>query len=111
VVGHSRQREYLKDLHNKARHHQWPPAYSATVPDPDPSKIASPTKLISGDEVRSMEPDLSPDISLVLFSPETDILDSRAFMESLEKDIGESDSGTVVYSTRVVRIDPYDKQP
>ena len=58
-----------------------------------------------------MEPDLSPDISLALFSPETGILDSHAFMESLEKDIEESDSGSVVYSTRVVRVDPYDKEP
>ena len=53
-----------------------------------------------------MEPDLSPDISLAIFSPETGILDSHAFMESLEKDIEESDSGSVVYSTRVVRVDP-----
>ena len=58
-----------------------------------------------------MEPDLSPDISLALFSPETGILNSHAFMESLEKDIGESDSASVVYSTRVIRVDPYDKQP
>jgi len=108
VVGHSHQREYLENLHNKAQRLQWPPSYGA---DPDPSKIATPTKLISGDEARSMEPDLSPDISLALYSPETGILDSHAFMESLEKDIEESDSGSVVYSTRVVRVDPYDKQP
>jgi len=58
-----------------------------------------------------MEPDLLPDILLALFSPETGILDSHAFMESLEKDLGESGSGSVAYSTRVVRVDPYDKQP
>ena len=50
-----------------------------------------------------MEPDLSPDISLALSSLETGVFDSHAFMESLEKDIGESDSGSVVYSTRIVR--------
>jgi len=53
-----------------------------------------------------MEPELSPDIPLTLFSPETGILGSHAFMESLEKEIEESDSGSVVYSTRVVRVDP-----
>ena len=58
-----------------------------------------------------MEPDLSPDISLALFSPETGIVDSHALMESLEKDIEESGSGSVVYSTQVVRVDPYDRQP
>jgi len=96
----------MKDLYNKARRLQWPSAYGATVPDPDPSKTATPNKLISGDEARSMEPDLSPDISLALFSPETCILGSHAFMESLEKDIEESKSGSAAYPTRVVRVDP-----
>ena len=58
-----------------------------------------------------MEPNLSPDISLALFSPETGIIDSHSFMESLEKDIEESGAGSVVPSTHVVRVDPYDKQP
>ena len=111
VVGHSHQREYLENLHDKAQRLLWPPVYHGIVPDPDPSKIAAPTKLISGDEARSIEPDLSPDISLALFSPETGIIDSHTFMESLEKDIEESDAGSVVYSTHVVRVDPYDKQP
>jgi len=106
VVGHSHQRGYLEDLHDKAQRLPWPPAYGAMA---DPSRISAPTKLISGDEARSMEPDLSPNISLALFSPESGILDSHAFMESLEKDITESDSGSVVYSTRVVRVDPSDK--
>ena len=79
--------------------------------EPDPSKIAAPTKPISGDEARSTGPNLSPDIPLARFIPETGILDSHTFMESLEKDIGESDFGPVVYSMRVVRVDPYDKQP
>ena len=70
------------------------PVYGAATlnPDPDPSKIAAPTIPISGDEVNSIEPDLSPDISLALFSPETGILDSNAYMEALKKDIGVSDS-------------------
>ena len=111
VVGHSHQWEYLENLHHKSQRLPWLPAYGATAPDPDPSTIAVPTKLISGDEARSMEPDLSPDISLALFSPETGIIDSHTFMESLEKDIEDSSSGFAVYSTRVVRVDPYVKQP
>ena len=111
VVGHSHQREYLENLYNKAQRLPWPPAYGGTVPDPDPSQVAAPTKLVSGNEARSMEPNLSPDISLALFSPETGIVDSHSFMESLEKDIEESGAGSVVPSTRVVRVDPYDKQP
>ena len=66
VVGHPHQWEYLQNLHKKAQRLLWPPAYDAAVPDPDPSKVATPIELISGNEVRSMEPDLSPDISLAL---------------------------------------------
>jgi 2-hydroxyglutarate dehydrogenase len=110
IVGHSHQRGYLEDLHNKAQYLLWPPAYGAGVTT-DPLRTAVPTKLISGDEARSMEPDISPDISLALFSPETGIIDSHAFMVSLERDIEEPTSGSVVCSTRVVRVDPYDKQP
>jgi len=111
VVGHSHQREYLENLYHKAQRLPWPLAYGATIPDPDPSTIATLTKLISGDEARSMEPDLPSDISLALFSPETGIIDSHTFMELLEKDIEESGSDSAVYSTRVVRVDPYVKQP
>jgi len=66
-----------------------------------------PLELISGDEAREMEPDLSPSIESAIHSPETGIVDSHSLMESFEKSIGESESGEIVYSTRVVRVDPY----
>jgi len=53
-----------------------------------------------------MEPDLSDDIAGALWCPETGIVDSHSLMESLEKDIIESDGGDLVYSTRVVRVVP-----
>ncbi|KAG6333891.1 hypothetical protein ID866_5204 [Astraeus odoratus] len=61
------------------------------------------------DEARVLEPELSKDIAAALWSPETGIVDSHTFMESLEKDISESAGGELVYSTRVVRVDPYKK--
>lgn len=67
----------------------------------------TPVELISGDEARELQPDLAPEITLALHSPETGIVDSHALMESFEKEIGESNSGELVYSTRVVRVDPY----
>ncbi|KAF8529158.1 NAD dehydrogenase [Hysterangium stoloniferum] len=66
-----------------------------------------PLELISGAEAREMQPDLSPDIELALHSPQTGIIDSHALIESFEQDIGESEGGELVYSTKVVRIDPY----
>jgi L-2-hydroxyglutarate oxidase LhgO len=66
-----------------------------------------PLDLISGAEAREMQPDLSPDIELALHSPQTGIIDSHALIESFEQDIGESEGGELVYSTQVVRVDPY----
>ena len=54
-----------------------------------------------------MEPDLSPDITAALLSHETGIIDSHSLMSSLEQDIMESENAEPVYSTTVVRIDPY----
>ncbi|KAJ6627494.1 FAD dependent oxidoreductase [Mycena sp. CBHHK59/15] len=54
-----------------------------------------------------MEPDLSGEIMGALWCPETGIIDSHALMESLETDIIDSESGELVYSTSVVRVDPY----
>ncbi|KAJ7179453.1 NAD dehydrogenase [Mycena filopes] len=42
-----------------------------------------------------------------LWCPETGIVDSHTLMESLEKDILDSEGGDLVYATRVVRVDPY----
>lgn len=68
-----------------------------------------PTDLISGDKIRELEPDLSKDIVAALWCPETGIVDSHSLMESLEKDIDDSEGGELAYSTRVVRVDPFQR--
>ncbi len=68
-----------------------------------------PIKLLSGDETREMEPDLSPNIVASLWSPMTGIVDSHSLMSSLEKDIQDSEGGQLVYGTKVIRVDPYKK--
>ncbi|KAI0750878.1 NAD dehydrogenase [Daedaleopsis nitida] len=107
VVAREEQRPYIESLHAKAQRLQWPPRS-------DPSSthsLACPTKLISGDKARELEPDLHPDIVAALWSPETGIVDSHTLMESLEKDIMETESSELVYSTRVVRIDQSKEHP
>lgn len=105
VVAHEDQRRYVEGLYDKSRRLSWP-KYSSPRSSDDP---VLPTRLITGDEARVLEPDLSKDIAVALWSPETGIVDSHSFMESLEKDISESAGGQLVYSTRVVRVDPYKK--
>jgi len=103
VVAHEHQRAYVESLFQKARQLPWPkhsPLYRA-------EEQVLPVSLISGAQARELEPDLSPDIAAALWSPETGIVDSHSFMESLEKDISESEGGELVFSTRVVRVDPY----
>lgn len=104
VVGHNHQRSYLESLHRKASSLERPKIGGAS-----PSKEqgpAVPVKLLSGDEARDLEPDLSQDIAFALLSSETGIVDTHTYMEALEKDITESGSGSVVCSTEVVRVDP-----
>jgi L-2-hydroxyglutarate oxidase LhgO len=72
-----------------------------------PNGEAVPTRLLTGDEARELEPELSRDIVAALLSSETGIIDSHTFMSSLEEDILESENGELVYSTSVVRVDPY----
>lgn len=96
VIAHHHQRDHLEKLHAKTQHLQTPGSRRPAVP----------TQLISGDEARQMEPSLSPSITAALWSPETGIIDSHAFMQSLEKDILDSPESELVYSTRVVRVDP-----
>lgn len=71
-----------------------------------PSETRPPLELIHGSRAREMQPDLSPNIESALYSPETGIVDSHALMESFEKEISDSEAGSIVYSTRVVRVDP-----
>ena len=102
VVARADQVRYIEALHRKAMCLAWPP-HSTDLSH----KLVLPTKLLSGNLARNLEPDLSDDIVAALWCPETGILDSHSFMGSLEKDIIESEGGHVVYNTRVVRIDPY----
>ncbi|KAF8138161.1 pyridine nucleotide disulfide oxidoreductase-like protein [Boletus edulis] len=103
VVAQENQRSYVEGLFEKSRSLSWPPHSAPHLP----SESVLPTTLLSGDHARELEPDLSKDITSALWSPETGIVDSHAFMESLEKDILESEGGELVYCTNVVRVDPY----
>lgn len=105
VVALPHQREYIQSLHDKANAMQWP----QSMDEGSSSLVAVPTELVSGDQARGLEPDLSPDIAAALVSHETGILDSHAFMEKLEQDILESENAEVVYASQVVRVDPYDR--
>jgi L-2-hydroxyglutarate oxidase LhgO len=96
VVAHSSQLDYIRGLHEKAQ----------TFGKTEDGQHLVPTSLISGDEARDLEPDLSPQIAGALVSPETGIIDSHGLMESFEKDIQDTDSSELVYDTRVVRVDP-----
>lgn len=103
VVALEHQLPYIRELHAKAQKLEWPPHSSLE----SSTSAVVPTRLISGDEVRELEPHLSSNIAGALLSPETGIIDSHSFMESLEKDILESEGGELAYSTQVVRVDPH----
>ncbi|PSS37339.1 hypothetical protein PHLCEN_2v816 [Hermanssonia centrifuga] len=102
VVAQEHQRPYIENLHAKVQNLSWPVHSSVE----HARRAVLPTKLIEGDEARVLEPDLSKSIAAALWSPETGIIDSHSLMESFEKDITESEGGELVYSTRVVRVDP-----
>jgi len=93
VVGTSSQLDYLKRLNEHcvslAAEHYLP--------------YAPPTELISGDEAREMEPDLSPNIVAALWSPETGVVDSQALMSGMQKEL--QDTSDVQLNTTVVRVD------
>lgn len=106
---------YIEMLAAKARKMQWPVTVKCKDWGADidtaayPSEgDAVPTRLLSGGEARTLEPDLSKDIVAALLSTETGIIDSHAFMSALEEDISATENGELVYSTSVVRVDPYD---
>ncbi|KIJ70456.1 hypothetical protein HYDPIDRAFT_23559 [Hydnomerulius pinastri MD-312] len=104
VVAQESQRSYIEGLLDKSHRLTWPRHSPSPQSADDP---VLPATLISGAQARELEPDLSKDISAALWSPETGIVDSHSLMESLEKDILDSEGGELVYSTRVVRVDPY----
>ncbi|KAI0796603.1 NAD dehydrogenase [Abortiporus biennis] len=109
VVAQVNQRPYIEKLQKTASSLQWPPVPGHLNVDEGISERSKPcpVHIISGDEAREMEPDLSKKIVAALWSPETGIVDSHAFMESLEKDILESEGGNLAFSTEVVRVDQY----
>ncbi|KAL5527527.1 hypothetical protein ACEPAG_6328 [Sanghuangporus baumii] len=108
VVATESQRPYIESLYSRIESLEWPAKIDTGYP---PSGPPIPAELISGSEARDLEPDLSPDISAALLSHETGIVDSHTLMESLEKDVTESENGELVYSTSVVRVDPYRSRP
>lgn len=101
-------------MHKRSSKAEWPAKFDVRELDDDadsypPLIHAIPTELISGDQARQLEPDLSPSIAAALLSHETGIIDSHTYMESLERDIMDTENGQVVYSTAVVRVDPYSR--
>ncbi|CDO76244.1 hypothetical protein BN946_scf184470.g2 [Trametes cinnabarina] len=107
VIAQQQQRPYIESLHAKAQKLSWPPHSNPA----DTHSPVLPTTIINGEEARKMEPDLHENIAAALWSPETGIVDSHELMESLEKDIQEADGSELVYSTKVVRIDPSREEP
>lgn len=107
VVARADQRAYIEGLHTKARGICWPALTPAHLCD----NPVLPTELISGERARELEPDLSNEIVAALWSPETGIVDSHSFMESLDKDISDAEGGEVTYQTRIVRVDPHRGDP
>ena len=103
VVARRDQQSYIEKLYKKSLELNIP---RRAFPNGGP---ILPTKLLSEEETREMEPNLGPDIIASLWSPMTGIVDSHSFMENLEKDIQDSEGGELVYGTKVVRVDPYKK--
>ena len=68
--------------------------------------LAPPTRLITGDEARELEPHLSKEIAWALLSERTGIVSSHELMASLERDLLDADNAEIVYDTKVVRVDP-----
>lgn len=69
--------------------------------------LAPPLQLLTGEEAREKEPDLSQDIEWAVWSGRTGIVSSHELMESLEREILDAESGELVYDTEVVRVDPH----
>ena len=107
VVATESQRPYIESLHKRIAALKWPGAPDNAGYPPRGSPI--PVELMSGSKARELEPDLSPEISAALLSHETGIVDSHTLMESFERDIMASENGELVYSTSVVRVDPYNR--
>ncbi|XP_006460122.1 hypothetical protein AGABI2DRAFT_202848 [Agaricus bisporus var. bisporus H97] len=109
VVAKESQMDYIRNLHSKSLKLRWP-SHSLREPSLEADsrgQLALPTELLDKRRAHDMEPDLSENVVGALWCPLTGIVDSHSFMESLEKDIIDSENAELVYSTRVVRVDPY----
>ncbi|WWC72578.1 uncharacterized protein I206_106540 [Kwoniella pini CBS 10737] len=101
---------YLEKLHK----HSQDSSFLSNPNDISTSSIF--TKLLSGEEARELEPDLSKEVCKGLLIPSTGIIDSQGLVDSLSREIEESEynqesltedrgEGIIVLGTRVVRID------
>ncbi|WWC92313.1 uncharacterized protein L201_007267 [Kwoniella dendrophila CBS 6074] len=106
---------YLQKLQKHSRHS----SFLTNSNDIESSKIH--TKFLNGEEARELEPDLSKNVIGALLIPSTGIVDSQGLVDSLSREIEESDyniddfssslekenrgEGIIVLGTRVVRID------
>lgn len=68
--------------------------------------LAPPTRLITGQEARQLEPHLSDNIAWALLSERTGIVSSHELMASLERELLDAENAEIVYDTKVVRVDP-----
>lgn len=68
--------------------------------------LAPPVKFLSEEEIRELEPDLGSNIKYGLLSPRTGIVSSHQLLESLEREILDSENAELVYGTKVVRVNP-----
>ncbi|SJX65124.1 uncharacterized protein SRS1_15945 [Sporisorium reilianum f. sp. reilianum] len=68
--------------------------------------LAPPTRLITGQQARELEPHLSDSIAWALLSERTGIVSSHELMASLERELLDADNAEIVYDTKVVRVDP-----
>lgn len=59
-------------------------------------------RLVTGDEARSLEPALSPDIAAAIHSPVSGIFDSHAYFLALQGEL-EDHGGTIAFATPVER--------
>ena len=93
VVGPEKSKEYFEKM---IRHIEALPS----------SSLPPPVKLLSGAEAKELEPDLGPEVAWALHSERTGIVSSHELMESLEREIMDSENAELVYDTKVVRVDP-----
>nr|XP_019051077.1 FAD dependent oxidoreductase [Kwoniella bestiolae CBS 10118]OCF30007.1 FAD dependent oxidoreductase [Kwoniella bestiolae CBS 10118] len=107
----------------KLQRHSQQPSFLADPNDTESSSIS--TRFLSGEEARDLEPDLSNSVCGGLLIPSTGIVDSQGLVDSLEREIEDSDyisssssassggqdrgEGVIVLGTRVVRIDKEEK--